>query len=106
MEMSAKTKKAMVLINLIKDYRELALTARDCGEFFGNMMGIDWELGDGDRSEWDQRKGDDIYQVAYEYEEQVVKLKRRLLDLVESSDEPLSVPINWRDVGILRYPIP
>ena len=67
-------------------------------------MGIDWELGDGDRSEWNQRKGDDVHQVACEYDEQVVKLKRRLLDLAESSDEPFSVPINWRDVGILGSP--
>ena len=42
-----------------------------------------------------------MYQVAYECEEQVVKLRRRLLNLTESSDEPLTVPINWRDVGIL-----
>ena len=57
-KMNAKPKKAMVLIKLIKDYRELALTTRDCGEFFGTMMEIDWELGDGDMSEWDERKGD------------------------------------------------
>ena len=43
-------------------------------------------------------------QVAYEYEEQIVKLKRCLIDLIQSSDEPLSVPINWRDVGILGHP--
>ena len=54
MEMNAKAKQAMVLVNLIKDYRDIALTARDRGKFFGNMMGIDWELGDDDRSEWDQ----------------------------------------------------
>ena len=52
-EMSANTKRTMVLLNLIKDYRELALTAPDCGDFFGNMMGIYWGLSDGDRSEWD-----------------------------------------------------
>ena len=45
-----------------------------------------------------------MYQAAYEYEEQVVKLKRRLLDLVQSLDEPLSVPISWRDVEILGPP--
>ena len=44
--MNAKTKMAIVLINLIKDYRELALSAWYCGEFFGEMMGIDKELGD------------------------------------------------------------
>ena len=45
-----------------------------------------------------------MYKVACEYEEQVAKLKRRLLDLVESSDEPLSAPINRRYVGILGPP--
>ena len=44
MKMNIKSKKAMVLISLIRDYREFALTARDCGEFFGTMAGIDWEL--------------------------------------------------------------
>ena len=63
-KMNATTKKAIVFINLIKSYSELARTARDCGEFFVEMMGIDWELGDGNKSEWDQRKGDDLYQVA------------------------------------------
>ena len=55
-KMNTKWKKAKVLINLIEDYKEFALTARNCDEFFGSMAGIYWELGGGDRSEWDQRK--------------------------------------------------
>ena len=88
MKMNAKMKKAIVLVNLIKDCRKLALSACYCGKFFGNMKGIDWELGDSDRSEWDKRKGDVLYQLVNEYEEQVVELRRCLLDLIDSSDEP------------------
>ena len=94
MKMNATTKEAIVLVNLIRSYRELALTARDCGGFFVEMMGIDWELGDGNKSEWDQRKGDDLYQVVYGCEEQVVKLKHHLLNFIETLDEPLTVPKN------------
>ena len=50
MKTIGKMKKARVLVNLIEDYRGLALFAQDCGEFFGNMMEFDWELGRGDRS--------------------------------------------------------
>ena len=46
----------MILVNLIKDYRELALSARCCGNLFRNMIEIDWEVGNDDRSEWDERK--------------------------------------------------
>ena len=94
MKMNVESKKAMVLINSIKDYRELALTTRDCGEFFVTMAEIDWELGDGDESEWDERKGDVMYQVINDYEGQAVKLKRRLLALIESSDEPFTSLVN------------
>lgn len=55
-KMSAKTKKAIVLVNSIKNYRQLALSTDYCDEVFGNMIDIDWELGDGDRSEWDEQK--------------------------------------------------
>ena len=47
-----------------------------------------------------------MFQIVNVYEEQIVKLKSRFLDLIESSDEPLTVPINWRDVGILGRPFP
>ena len=93
-KMNAQTKKSIVLVNLMKDYKELALSTWDCGEFFGNMMEFDWELGDGDRSEWDERKADVICQIVNEYEEQIFKVQRCFLDHIESLDEPLTVPIN------------
>ena len=34
-EMDAKSRKAMCLLELIKQYTKLALTARDAGEFLG-----------------------------------------------------------------------
>lgn len=103
-KMNAKTKKSIVLVNLMKDYKEIDLSTGDCGEFFSNMMEFDWELGDGDRSEWDKRKADVICQIVNEYEEQIVKVQRCFLDHIESLDEALTVPINQRDVGILVTP--
>ena len=58
------------------------------------MAEIDWELSDDDMSEWDERKNDVMHEVVSEYEEQVIKLRRHLSDLIESSDEPLMIPIN------------
>ena len=39
-EMDANSKKAMHFISLIKQYQDLALTARDAGEFLGRRAEI------------------------------------------------------------------
>ena len=36
-KINSKSKKVMVLINLIKNYRKPGLTALDCGEFSGTI---------------------------------------------------------------------
>ena len=51
MEMDAKSKKAMHSIKLIKQYKELALTARDAGKFLGRRAVTMWENGEEDLSE-------------------------------------------------------
>ena len=57
-EMDAKSRKAMHLINIIKQkYRELTLTARDAGEFLGRWEEINWENGEEDLVEWSERNG-------------------------------------------------
>ena len=45
--MDANPKKAMHSINLIKQYQELALTARDVGELLGRRTEITWAHGEG-----------------------------------------------------------
>ena len=39
-----------------------------------------------------------MYQLVNFYERGVIKLKRLLVELIETSDEPLKVNINWRDM--------
>ena len=103
-EMSAKSKKAMHFIKLIKQYKELALTARDAGKFLGRRAVTIWENGEEDLSERSKQRGDRLYQLVNFYERGVIKLKRLLIELIETSDEPLTVNINWRDVVDLGPP--
>ena len=56
MELDAKSKKAMHLINLIKQCKELASIARDAGKFLGSRAATTWEHGQEDPSEWSERK--------------------------------------------------
>ena len=104
MEMDAKSKKAMHFIKLIKQYKELALTARDARKFHGRRAVTMWENGEEDLSEWSEQTGDTLYQLVNFYERGVIKLKRLLIELIETSDEPLTVNINWRDVVDLGPP--
>ena len=53
-----------------------------------------WENGEEDLSEWSERRGDGLYQLVDFYERGVIKLKRLLVELIETSDEPLIVNIN------------
>ena len=88
MEMDAKSKKRCILLKLIKQYKELALTARDASKFLGRRAVTMWENGEEDLSEWSERRGDGLYQLVYFYERGVIKLKRLLVELIETSDEP------------------
>ena len=63
-----------------------------------------WKNGEEDMSEWSERRGDGLYQLVDFYERGVIKLKRLLVELIETSDEPLTVNINWRDVVDLGLP--
>ena len=104
MEMNAKSKKAMHFIELIKQYKELALTARDAGKFLGRRAVTMWENGEEDLSERSEHRGDGLYQLVDFYERGVIKSKRLLVELIETSDEPLTVDINWGDVVALPPP--
>ena len=95
MEMDAKSKKPMQFIELIKQYKELTLTARDAGKFLGRRAVVLWENGEEDLSEWSERRGDGLYQLVNFYERGVIKLKRLLVELIETLDEPLTMNINW-----------
>ena len=103
-EMSAKSKKAMHFIKLIKQYKELALKARDAGKFLGRRAVTMWENGEEDLSERSEQRGDRLYQLVNFYERGVIKLKRLLIELIETLDEPLTANINWRDVVDLGPP--
>ena len=95
---------AMHFIKLIKQYKELASTTRDAGKFLERRAITTWEHGEEDLSEWSERKGDDLYQLAKFYARGVLKLKRVLVELIETSDEPLTVNINWEDLVALVPP--
>ena len=58
----------MHFISLIKQYQEIALTARDAGEFLGRRAKVTWENGEGELSEWSERKGNVLCQLADYYE--------------------------------------
>lgn len=47
-EVDARSKKAIQLIKLTKQYKELAMTARDAGELLGRRTEISWSNGDED----------------------------------------------------------
>ena len=94
----------MHFIELIKQYKELKLTARDAGKFLGRRAVTMWENGEEDLSERSEQRGDRLYQLVNFYERGVIKLKRLLIELIETSDEPLTVNINWRDVVDLGPP--
>ena len=94
-KLDGKSKKAMHLINLIKQCKELASTTPGAGKFLGRRVITTWELGEEELSGWSGRKGDDLYQLAKFYENGVVKFKRLLLELIQTSDQPLILAINW-----------
>ena len=53
-ELNSKSKKAMQFIKLIKQYKEVALTARDAGKFLGRRAVTRWKNGEEDLSEWSE----------------------------------------------------
>ena len=59
--MDANSKKAMHIISLIKQYQELAVTARDANEFLGRRAEIIFGHGEEDLSERSERKWGVLY---------------------------------------------
>ena len=102
--MDANSKKAMHFISLIKQYKKLAVTMRDADEFLGRRAGITWGHGEGDLSERSERKWGVLYQLADYCKKRVLNLKRLLKKLIETSDQPLTLPINWDEVMVLYPP--
>ena len=103
-ELNSKSKRAMQFIKLIKQYKELAPTARDAGRFLARRAVTTWENREEDLSERSEQRGDVLYQLANYYEKRVLKLKRLLVELIETSDEPLIVNINSEDLVALGPP--
>ena len=64
MQMDANSQKAMHFISLITQCQELALTTCDAGEFLRRRATVTWEHVEGDLSQWSERKGDFLYQLA------------------------------------------
>lgn len=100
-QMDIQYRKGIELIELVKHYTELARTIRDAGEFLRRCAEISWSNGNEDLVEWNERKGDKMYHLVDLYDEEVVKLKRRLHELIQTSDELLTLRINWRDTETL-----
>ena len=104
MKVDANSKKSMHFISLIKQCQELALTARDAGNFIERRQITKWERVKEDLSEWSQQKWDDLYQLDDYYEKRVFNLKRLLKELIETSYQPLTLPMNWEYVVFLPPP--
>ena len=102
--MHVNSKEAIHFISLIKQYQELVVTARDADEFLGRRAEIIWGHGEGDLSERSERKWGVLYQLAYYSEKRVLNLKRLLEELMETSDQSLTLPINWYNVMVLHPP--
>ena len=102
--MDANSKKALHFISLIEQYQELVVTARDADEFLGMRAEIIWEHGEGDLSDRSKRKWGVLHQVDDYYEKSVLNLKRLLKELIETSNQPLTLPIHWDDVIVLHPP--
>ena len=62
-EMNAESKKAMHFIELIKQYKELALRTRDASKFLGRRAVTMWENSEEDLSEQSEQRGDGLYQL-------------------------------------------
>ena len=88
----------------MKQYKELALTGREVVYFLRRQAEVEWNSGRKYLVEWNERKGDAIYQMIDQYEGEVIKLKRCVYALIQSSDEPLSLNINSRDLEEMRPP--
>ena len=54
--------------------------------------------------EWNERKGDGMHQMLKSNKEGVMKLKRWLHELIQTSDGLLTLHINWEDVAVLGPP--
>ena len=102
--MDANSKRAMHFIVLIKQYQELVSAMCDAGNFLGRRAEITQEHGEGDLSEWNERKGDVLYQLADYYEKTVLTVKCLLKKLIETSDKRLTMIINSEDVMVLHSP--
>ena len=99
-----KKEKARNLIERIKMYRELALTAREAGAYVGGSAVTWWRHGDEEMVEWSERKGDQLYSIVDFYEREAVKATDQLYELIRSLDVSLDLPINWRDAALLGPP--
>ena len=104
MQMDANSKQAMHFISLIKQYQELAVIACDADQFLGRRAEIIWGHGEGDLSEQSEQKWGVLYQSVDYYEKRVLNLKRLLKELIDTSDKPLTLPINWEGVVVLPPP--
>ena len=102
--MDANSKKAGHFISLIKQYQELVVIARDADDFLGRRTEIIGGHREGDLSERSEHKWGVLYQLADYYEKRVLNLKRLLKELIETSNQPLTLPINWDDVMVLHPP--
>ena len=80
------------------------LTARDASKFLERRAVTMWENGEEDLSERSEQRGDSLCQLVNSYERGVIKWKRLLVELIETSNEPLIVNINWGDVVALPPP--
>ena len=62
--------------------------------FIPRLFIITWGRSERDLSEWSARKGDVLYRLADYYKKRVLNLTRLLNELIETSDQPLTMHIN------------
>ena len=57
----------MCLVGLVKMYKELVSTAREVGEYFGRSVVVWWHHGNDVMVEWNERKGNSLYNMVEWY---------------------------------------
>lgn len=54
--------------------------------------------------EWSERQGNQLNNLVELYDREAIKATDQLYELINFSDVPLELPINWRDVAMLGPP--
>lgn len=81
------------LIETINRCNNSARMAKEVGGHLARSPLTSWRNGDEDMVEWNERKGDRMYEMAEYYEKEAAKASRKLHTIIVSSDP---IMYSWR----------